>query len=553
MAGTKRLQCRAMSRRSPRVLEIELGQEPAESPSAIGLFRHARVGTLAEIEEAIRRAARDPRIRGLLVRLEAPVVGWAKAQSLHRRIGFFRSSGKPTLAWISGGGNAGFLVASAAERVILDPSAALDVHALASDTLFFTDLLGELGVEAELDHVGDFKSAAEIFERRESSPAHRVQMDALLSDLSEQMLSMVAAARALSREQVADSFARGPFLPEEALGRGLVDEIADSVRAEELLGEWLSAKPDLVAHRRYLSRGSLRRRLARLRWPRVAVVHAVGIITGGDGPQSLRGPRSVGARALSELLAGLREHRRVRAVVVRVESPGGGALASDRIRVELRETARVKPVVVSMGDVAASGGYYVATAAHRVVAEGATLTGSIGVIGGKFVVKRLLDRLGIHHETRRTGDNATLHSPFRSFSGDERSRHREFLRYFYEKRFLPAVADARRFDLKRADELGRGRVWTGRQAQENGLIDSLGGLDEAIDAACSLAGLSRERARIVTVAPRRRWRDLLSFGVSAWSPSASGPLAAWGDALSLVEELAREDLLLFMPRSFRIR
>ncbi len=333
-----------------------------------------------------------------------------------------------------------------------------------------------------------------MFERRESSPAHRLQMDSTLADLSEQMVSMVAAARSLDRERVVESFQLGPFLPSEALARGLVDEVADSFRAKELLGEWLGQKPLVVAHGRYLSKGGLRRRLLSFRRPRIAIVHAVGVITGGDGRGSVRGSLSVGARALSELLAGLREHRRVKAVVVRVDSPGGGALASDKIRLELRETAREKPVVVSMGDVAASGGYYVSTAASHVVAEGATLTGSIGVIGGKFVVKRLLDRLGIHHETRTTGVNAGLFSSLRSFSDDERSRHQEFLRHFYEKRFLPAVADARGIDLDWADALGRGRVWTGRQAQENGLVDSLGGLDEAIRPGLRSRGL-RERPR----------------------------------------------------------
>lgn len=549
-----------MARRGPRVLEIDLGQEPSETSSPIGPFR-GDATTLGAIEEAIRRAARDPRIEGLLVHLEALPIGWAKAQSLHRRIGIFRSTGKPTMAVVSGAGNAAFLVASAADRVLLDPGTTLDIQSLASDSFFFADLLGELGIEAELDHVGEFKSASEMFQRRESSPSHRRQTDAMLTDVSEQMISTIAAARGLAREDVAEGFARGPLLPDEALSRGLVDEVADSVRAHEILAEWLGGKPRRLAPGRYLSRGSMRRRLWRVRWPKIAVVHAVGVISGGGGRRSFLGPLSVGARSLSRLLAGLREQRRVKAVVLRVDSPGGGALASDKIRLELRETARVKPVVVSMGDVAASGGYFVATAANRVLAEGATVTGSIGVIGGKFVVSRLLDRLGVHRETRTSGPNAGFYSPFRSFSEQERSRHREFLRYFYEKRFLPAVADARGFDLARADELGRGRVWTGRQALDNGLVDSLGGLDEAIDAACALASLSREHVSVVTVTPRRRWRDLVSFGMNAWSstppPSSlaglAGPLSAWVDAVSLLEELAREEILLFMPRGFRIR
>jgi protease-4 len=276
----------------------------------------------------------------------------------------------------------------------------------------------------------------------------------------------------------------------------------------------------------------------------------VGVITAGEDRRSVRGFRSAGARAVSELLGALRGNRRVKAVVLRVESPGGGAVASDRIRRQLELTAKEKPVVVSMGDVAASGGYYVATAADAVVAEGSTLTGSIGVIGGKFVVRRLLDRLGIHRETRSAGANAGFYSPLRSFTDEERRRHRAFLLHFYEKRFLAAVAEGRELDRDEADRLGRGRVWTGRQAHERGLVDRLGGLEEAIQIACERANVPREEVRVSFFAPKRRLRDVLPrLAIEARVPLA-GHL---GDAAALVEELTREDLLLVMPWLFRIR
>jgi protease-4 len=253
---------------------------------------------------------------------------------------------------------------------------------------------------------------------------------------------------------------------------------------------------------------------------------------------------------VSELLTRIRESRRVKALVVRVDSPGGGAVASDRIRRELELTARVKPVVISMGDVAASGGYYIATASDSVVAESSTLTGSIGVVGGKFVVARLLDRLSIHREVRATGGNVGFYSAFRSFGEEERKRNREFLSHFYERKFLPAVSSGRKLDYAEADRLGRGRVWTGRQAHERGLIDRLGGLDDAIEIACARAGVARGKARIMVAAPRRRLRDLIPAATSALRPHG---LALVGDSISLLEELAREDLWLLMPRLFRIR
>jgi protease-4 len=278
-------------------------------------------------------------------------------------------------------------------------------------------------------------------------------------------------------------------------------------------------------------------------------VHVVGLITGGEG-RGLRS-RAVGARALGELLGTLRKTPRVKAIVLRVDSPGGGAVASDRIRRVVQATARDKPVVVSMGDVAASGGYYIATAASAVVAEGSTLTGSIGVIGGKFVLKRLLDRFGIHRETRSTGPNAFWFSPFHSFSPEERDRHRDLLRHFYETKFLPAVAEGRGLGMEQVDSVARGRVWTGRQAHARGLVDYLGGMEEAVARACEKAGISRDRARVVVYAPRRRLADWLLSGAStAWAAPGFGIL---GEALALLEDLSREDLLLLAPRFLRIR
>ncbi len=275
-------------------------------------------------------------------------------------------------------------------------------------------------------------------------------------------------------------------------------------------------------------------------------MHVTGLITAGEGRRLVR--RAVPARALAELLASLRKSPRVKAIVLRVDSPGGGAVASDRIRRVVQAVANEKPVVVSMGDVAASGGYYIATAASAVVAGGATLTGSIGVMGGKFVLRRLLDRLGIHREARSVGGNAEFFSPFHSFTAAERARHRDLLRHFYETKFLPAVAKGRGLDLQEADRVARGRVWTGRQAHARGLVDFLGGTEDAIARACEKAGISRDRARVVLYSPRRRLTDWLFSGVSSYA-------GLWylADAIALLEDLAREELLLLSPRFLRIR
>jgi protease-4 len=535
--------------RVPLVLEVDLSRGLVEAPAGSWWLRSAPP-TLHEMEEAIRRGASDARVSGLLLRLDAPDLGWSKAETLNRAVANFRGAGKPTVAFLCRGGPTALLVAAAAERVVLESSSTLDVQALSSETFFLKDALGELGISPEIDQVGEFKSAAEVFLRTGSSAAHRQQIDAILKEIHDLFVARVASGRRLSPDRIETELGRGPFLPEEAIAAGLADSVADHDAVVNVLSESLGAKPRVVGFRRYLSRGRLLRFLTRSRRRRIVVVHVQGVITLGEGRQSLKGVQTTGARGLTELLAGLRESRRVKAIVVRVDSPGGGAVASDRIRRELELLARVKPVVISMGDVAASGGYYIATAADTVVAESSTLTGSIGVVGGKFVVKHLLDRLGIHREVRATGRNVDFYSSFRSFSDEERRRNRQFLTHFYEKKFIPAVASGRKLAVEEADRLGRGRVWTGRQAHERGLVDQLGSLADAIDIACAKVPVGRAHARVAVVAPRRKLRDVLPAIETALRPSAFAVLA---DALELAKELAREDLLLLTPRLFRIR
>jgi protease-4 len=326
-----------------------------------------------------------------------------------------------------------------------------------------------------------------------------------------------------------------------------VDRLAGEEALDFLLEERLGAKPRRLSLRSYVKRRGWLRRLWEIRRKRLAVLHAVGFIAMGAGRLSRRGSGAIEAREINETLRKLRDDGRVGAVVLRLESPGGGAVASELIRAELAALAATKPVVVSMGDVAASGGYLIATAAHAVVAEATTLTGSIGVIGGKMNLSALLDRLGVRRETIAVGDNAGFFSPLRGFTPRERERHRALLVHFYEHRFLPAVAEGRKLSREQADAAGRGRVWTGRQGLGNGLVDRLGGLSEAIDLAREKAGLARERTPVLYVSRRRRLRDLLRRGLGA---SASAQLLS---GLSLARDLLGEDVLMVANRFIRVR
>ena len=525
-----------------RIVDIRLTGAIADAPARFAFAARERV-SVYELETALWRAASDDGVAGVRLSVHDPSIGWSKAESLHRALLATRKRGKCTLAYVTGADNVAYFMASACETIVVAPSAMLPLHALSSEKLFFKDVLTELGVDPQLEAVGEYKSAGEPFTRRGSSGSHREETLSLLNDLNDQFTTRIAEARGLSIDAVAAAVGEGPFLPEDAVAAGLVDLVEPEDFCETHLEEVLSAPVRFVPLARYHRPPAWWKRLLRWRRPRVAVVHATGMITSGDGSGgAARG--TAGARSLSELIAKLRSHRRVRAVVLRIESPGGGALASDVIHRELVRTAEEKPVVVSMGDVAASGGYYIASAASAVLAEGTTLTGSIGVIGGKVVVQKLMHRLGVVRESMALGANADTFSSLRPFTQSELSWYRRFIEHFYRSRFLAVVSEGRGMTIEEADAAGRGRVWTGRQARDVGLVDELGGLHDAIELAHERAGLSRRRSRVILYGRRARLKELVP------------PPSIWSDVFGTwqtLEELAREELLLLMPRWFRIR
>ncbi len=555
----------SFKRRKKRlVLQVRLEDEVVETRAESPLLARSPKSDLRRLTLAIRRAANDRRVGGLILRFAHPEIGWAKATSLGRAIRAFRSSGKPprpVVGFLEGAGNLDYALACSCETLIAHPGATLDLVGLQAESFYFKDLLERLGIEAELDAVGEYKSAAERFTRREMSEAHREAVGALLSDLSEQMEHAIAEGRALSTERVKEILDGGPYLAEEARELGLVDRVGQEDSCEAFFREKLGVDVIVHPHTRYPTRDGWLRRLLRFRRPQVAVVYAVGVIASTSERRSRPSSRIVSPRSLGELLKRVRESRRVKAVVLRVDSPGGAAVASDLIWREVALTRKEKPVVVSMGDVAASGGYYIATAADAILAEPSTLTGSIGIVGGKVVARRLLDMLGIHRETLSLHPRAGFRSPTRPFTSDERAKLREHLRFFYEKLFVPRVAEGRGLSLEAVEEVARGRVWTGRQGKDRGLVDELGGLEDAVQLAREKAGiLSKQKINVVTYAKRPRLRELLSVAVpwgarsSVSVPGLPGlPASSFSTLLELVTPLVSEEALFLMPWILRIR
>lgn len=537
-----------VGKRKRLVLQVRLDGEVVEGRAGWSLFGRGQREELQRLVRAIRRAAEDRRIGGLLLSLAHPVLGWAKAAGLARAIRDFRRSGKPTVAFLEGAGNVDYLVACACETLVMPPSGTLHLHALQAEVFFVKDLLGWLGVEAEIEAVGEYKSAGEMFMKREMSEPHREELQGLLEDLSRQWGDTVSGARSMDPSKVRELADQGPYLAEEAQQAGWIDRIGGEDECESIFEASLGAGVVFLPHGRYRVGDGWLRRWVSFRRPCVAIIHAVGLIGSGEDRRS-RSPRPVvGARSLGTLLKRVRDAGRVKAVVLRVESPGGTALASELVWREIERTRERKPVIVSLGDVAASGGYYIAAAADAIVSEASTLTGSIGIVGGKVVVRRLLDRLGVARETVSVSHPSSYFSMFQPFTSEDREKLVRHLRYYYEKLFVPRVARGRGLSHEHVHQVGRGRVWTGRQGKDHGLVDELGDLDAAVELAKKKAGIAPgQKVRTVTYAKRARLRHL--FSGLPWS-EAESPLAALLDLMDLV---ASEDVLFLMPRYLRIR
>jgi len=462
--------------------------------------------SLLEALQVLDAAARDSQLDGVLVRLAGAPGGWSQATALRRALLRVRESGRPVVAYGDRLGVAELLVASAASRLWLPPSGSLALVGLRAEAFFLRGLLERLGVEPDVVRVGGFKTAAETFLRDSMSPEQRAQSEALLDDLYGELVEGLAAGRGLSPEAVRDRVDRGPWSAPAAVEAGLADACLYPDELEPELERMTPIPPpERPGPRRVRlvdapSYGALRARTAGFRpllgdVPRLAYVVASGPIRGG------RGPYGIASDAFRELLERLRRDPGVKGVVLRLTTPGGDTLASDLLWRAVVTTRRDKPVVVSMGEVAASGGYYLAAAADAVLAEAGTVTGSIGVVGGKLSLEGLYARLGVGRDGVERGARAGMLSESRGFTAEERAALRDEMQAIYGS-FLDKVGEGRGLDRAAVERVAQGRVWSGARALELGLVDALGGPLEALAETRRRAGLAPAEPYLVETHPR---------------------------------------------------
>jgi protease-4 len=503
------------------VLRVEGDLADAASDTVFESVLGARRNGTRAIVENLRKAKADRRISAVIVRpVGLSSAYWARLQEVRDAILDFRSSGKPAVAHLEYGGDREYFVATACDRVFLLPTSPLDVSGFASYELFLRGTLDKVGAYPDFLHIGDFKTAPNQLTEKTFTPAHREMAESLNRDLFEQFVQAVAAGRKKTPDEVRRLVDDGPFLAEDAVRVGLVDDVAydDQVDAKVRPGAkaGVRVKDDDYAKVRAASVGLAGR-------SRIAVINAYGVINSGrSGIDPLNGA-VVGSETLVEYIRKARKDRSIKAIVLHVDSPGGSTVASDVIWRELVQASTgpgSRPLVASMSDLAASGGYYIAMAAPVIVAEPGTLTGSIGIYGGKIVTGGTYGKLGMNVEAVSIGRHAEMNSPVRPYSEEDRAKLDEQLRAFYDQ-FVEKVAASRRKKPEEIDAIAQGRVWTGRQAKDLGLVDALGGLDKAVSIAKERAKIpAAEQVELVIYPPRRNLYDLLMSSFSGMDEQA---------------------------------
>jgi protease-4 len=524
----------AVASRSTLVLRISDDLTEGGPDEGFGQFLPgSRRLTVRTVVESLRKAKQDARVAAVLLlpsNFQSPY--WAKIQEVRDAILDFKRSGKPTFAFLEYGGEREYYLATACDKVFLLPSSPLDFSGLASYEMFLRGTLDKIGAYPDMHHIGDYKTYTNQFTEKGFTPAHREMAESLNRDAFEQLIRAVADGRRKSEADIVRLVDQGPFLAEDAVHAGLVDDLAyeDQVNAR-LPGRDNAQKIEIEDYAR-VSAPSAGRRTGRM-----ALLYASGTITSGRSGFNPINGSVIGSDTLVDSIRKIRADDSIKAIILRIDSPGGSAVASDVIWRELfvtRSGHPPKPIVASMSDLAASGGYYIAVAAQTIVAEPGTLTGSIGILGGKIVTGGTFAKLGVNIDGVVEGRNADMNSPVRPYNDQERKKLEEQLQSFYDQ-FVEKVAQARKMTPERVDAIAQGRVWTGRQAKDLGLVDALGGLDRAVSLAKQAARIPQDQGvELVVYPPRKTFYEILSsqFG-------GSGDLAEWRALAGL---LGRETL-----------
>ena len=458
--------------------------------------------TVAEIWSGLRRAAADPRIRAVVIEPRDLTIGWGILEELHSDLAEFRKSGKPLIAFLRGPGNKEYYLATAADRIWVAQEDTVDIKGLSVGAMYFKNTLDKLGVHADVIHAGRYKDAGDMFTMTAMTPETREVLNDILNQYYGDLIATIAAGRRKSPDEIRKIIDQAPLAGKQALALGLVDGngFEDSVTGEL----------EKRLHQDSLTRVDFKTYL-RAAPPdgfdsgrnRIAFIAGSGMILQGSGTNGLSQDNVITSGGFTQLLRDAADDSSIRGAIIRIDSPGGDGVASDDILQAAKDLSRKKPVVISMSDLAASGGYFMAMTGDPIVAYPNTLSGSIGVIFAKFNLHGLFDKLGITEQVLTRGQYANIFSDYVPLSDADRAKLTSQIQDFYGT-FIARVAEGRRRPAAEIEPIAQGRVWLGTQAKQNGLVDRLGGLDEAVELIKERAHIARsERVTLVPYPPRR--------------------------------------------------
>jgi protease IV len=557
------------------VAHIELRGHYSEGPGAPGLFSEV-VETLNDALLRLKKAANDEHLEAVVLHISGPHIGWAKLNELRTAIGKIRQKGRKVFAWLESADTKDYLIATACDQIVIPESGMVMIPGLRAEISFYKELFDMLSIQPEVLRVGEFKSAAEPYSRSEMSPAFREEMEAIIDDYYRQIVETIAESRKLTQDQVKSLIDTGLFSATDAKKSGLIDHVAYEDHIQTLI------KGDRKEAEVKITRGYGKKKIdtdfsgfggvtkmmnllmgaepnnSKSSKPKIAVIGAVGPIVTGVSQSDFFGEESMGSTTIIKAIRQARDDASVKAIVLRVDSPGGSALASDLMWHELETLEGKKPFVVSMGDTAASGGYYISMGADRIFAEPGTLTGSIGVVGGKLALEKFYKKIGITMSVVQKGKNAGVLSVSKPWTDAEREAMQKMMNDIYDQ-FTKKAATGRKMEHEKLEKMARGRVYTGAQALKLGLVDELGTLDEAIAYAKKSAGFDPESKVERLDLPRPISPFEALFGptdpstrlvndvTKTWVNRLPPELATQIRGLELYELLAQERVLTVLP------
>ena len=523
------------------------GNYPEEKPP-FRLFAPRKL-TFAELLKRIRRLEEDPNVDGIALTIGDLKLSIAHYQELRDALASFKQAGKKIVCYMETCGNREYYLATVSDVIAMNPVGDAWIVGMMARSMFLKNTLDKLGITAELYHIGDYKTASDILTRDSMSEAHREMINWLLDDLYDEFTATIAEARGWTMEKFHEIVENGPYTANSAYEAGLLDTLIYQDQIKDLVEQVGGKDAHLFSGKKYWDREDYETEWETPFVPRIAIVYAVGnIVSGKSGSDPLMG-KNMGSETIAAAIRKARNDPRVKAIVFRIDSGGGSALASDVILREVRRCVEgddKKPFIVSMAGVAGSGGYYIACLADTIVADAGTITASIGVIAGKFKFAGLYDKVGLNFERITRGERADMMSGDRGFSDEEWKVVKAYTHGIYDT-FRGHVAEGRGMTMDEVDEIGRGRVYTGNQAKKLGLVDRIGGLRLALEIARETAGIPENRKVVYSIYPESKGfgftREIEGIISDYLSPEIKAMVAEW----SKTQMFRDGEPLLLMP------